>query len=418
MTDESKNSTRLRMAELISRASAAGIIKKCTLSVPLAEDVKNAALRTVVIGGARMIQAETFMRDGKALQKNLPQNDTAAICDVIGGYLRLNLILSANGGVSCEYRANAKGRCAIIGESAVARAIDSATSAAAGGEAHGVGAPAEGNDRAKNRLLRGDEPFLRELGVSSPDGRVYDKKQPKFRQICRFLEHIRDIEPRLPRDGVLRICDLCCGKSYLSFAVYHYFAVMRGRRVSMTGVDLKPDVIEYCTAVAKRLGYEGLEFICGDVLKYESSEHGAPQLVVSLHACDVATDIVLTKAAQWRAEVILSTPCCHHALANIIDCPELSFVTDHPFLSRKLCDVLTDAARLSRLSAEGYDVTALELTDPDDTPKNVLLRAVRESSVTEEELARRRREYLAVRRFLAGAADPREALPDIVNGDR
>lgn len=408
MTDDSKNGTKLRMAELISRASAAGIIKKCTLSMPMAGDVKNASLRTAVIGGMRMIQAEIFMRDGKALQKNLPQDDVSAICDIIDGYLRLNLILSAPAGTSCEYRANAKGRCAIIGESAVARAVEAA--AVAGVE----GRPAEGNDRAKHRLLRGDEPFLRELGVSSPDGRVYDKKQPKFRQICRFLEHIRDIEPRLPQEGVLRICDLCCGKSYLSFAVYHYFAVMRGRRVSMTGVDLKPDVIEYCSDVAGRLGYDGLEFICGDVWKYDSKERGAPQLVVSLHACDVATDIVLTKAAQWRAEVILSTPCCHHALANIIDCPELSFVTEHPFLSRKLCDVLTDAARLARLAAEGYDVSALELTDPDDTPKNVLLRAVREKSVTEGELARRREEYLTLRRFLAGDADASAALPDIV----
>ncbi len=408
MTDDSKNGTKLRMAELISRASAAGIIKKCTLSMPMAGDVKNASLRTAVIGGMRMIQAEIFMRDGKALQKNLPQDDVSAICDIIDGYLRLNLILSAPAGTSCEYRANAKGRCAIIGESAVARAVEAA--AVAGVE----GRPAEGNDRAKHRLLRGDEPFLRELGVSSPDGRVYDKKQPKFRQICRFLEHIRDIEPRLPQEGVLRICDLCCGKSYLSFAVYHYFAVMRGRRVSMTGVDLKPDVIEYCSDVAGRLGYDGLEFICGDVWKYDSKERGSPQLVVSLHACDVATNIVLTKAAQWRAEVILSTPCCHHALANIIDCPELSFVTEHPFLSRKLCDVLTDAARLARLAAEGYDVSALELTDPDDTPKNVLLRAVREKSVTEGELARRREEYLTLRRFLAGDADASAALPDIV----
>lgn len=407
--DDQKKDTLLRMAELIFRASAAGVMKKCTLSMPRAGEVKSAALRSVVIGGARMIQAETFMRDGKALQKNLPEADVAAIGEILGGYLRVNLILSTPGGASCEFRANAKGRCAIIGESAVARAIDAA--AASGG---GDVAESAGNDRSKHRLLRGDEPFLRELGVSSPDGRVYDKKQPKFRQICRFLEHIRDIEPRLPQDGELRICDLCCGKSYLSFAVYHYFAVIRGRRVSMTGVDLKPDVIEYCSSVAARLGYDGLEFICGDVLKYDSAERGAPQLVVSLHACDVATDIVLTKAAQWHAEVILSTPCCHHALANIIDCPELAFVTEHPFLSRKLCDVLTDAARLARLSAEGYDVSALELTDPDDTPKNVMLRAVRERTVSEGELARRRGEYEAIRRFLAGKADASSALPDIV----
>lgn len=99
-----------------------------------------------------------------------------------------------------------------------------------------------GNDREKKRLLRGDEDFLKALGVSSADGRVYDKKQPKFRQICRFLEHVQEIERFLPSEGTLRICDLCCGKSYLSFAVYYYFAVLRGRNVSMTGVDLKPEM--------------------------------------------------------------------------------------------------------------------------------------------------------------------------------
>lgn len=182
------------------------------------------------------------------------------------------------------------------------------------------------------------------------------------------------------------------------------------------GVDLKPDVIEYCSSVAAGLGFDGLEFICGNVLEYDSRAAGLPDLVVSLHACDIATDIVLTKAAEWRAKVILSTPCCHHALANTVDCPELSFVTDYPFLGRKLCDALTDAARLCRLAAEGYDTTALELTDPDDTPKNVLLRAVLDGGMSPAELAARRKRYDDIRRFLVrgGIDEARAALPDIV----
>lgn len=182
----------------------------------------------------------------------------------------------------------------------------------------------------------------------------------------------------------------------------------------MTGVDLKPDVIEYCSKTASALGFDGLEFICGDVREYDSSEKGLPQLVVSLHACDIATDIVLAQASRWNTRVILSTPCCHHALAHVIDCPELGFVTEHPFLSRKLCDALTDAARLKLLESKGYSVTALELTDPDDTPKNVLLRAVLNKNASPSRLAESRRQYEELRRFLVrGESDGlRNALPD------
>lgn len=396
----------LRFAELVAGASAKGIIKKCGFSVPSDDAVKNARARSVTVGGRRMLQLEIFLKDGKALQRNIPEDDSAAVGEFVRGYMRANL--TVEGGAGCEYRANAKGNATVIGAAAVGAAIAKSASAAAGNC---------GNDREKNRLLDGSEPFLRALGVSDENGRVYDKKQPKFRQICRFLEHIREIEEYLPRDGVLRICDLCCGKSYLSFAVYHYFAVMRRREVSMTGVDLKPDVIEYCSSVAEKVGFHGLEFICGNVLDYDSGAAGLPQLVVSLHACDIATDIVLTKAAVWRAKVILSTPCCHHALAGHIDCPELSFVTEHPFLSRKLCDVLTDAARLARLEAEGYTVSALELTDPDDTPKNVLLRAVLDENMSPARLEVCRQKYENIRGFLV-KSDPegaRAALPDIVD---
>ncbi len=395
----------LHLARLLGGAAEKGILKKFVLSMPLDHGIKNASAAVIALGGETVLQFELLHKDGKATHKNIPAADTSAAADFIRGFLRANLILSS--GESCEYRANEKGNAKVIGGAAIEARI--AASAAA--------APRRGNDREKSRLLSGNEEFLKALGVSSAEGRVYDKKQPKFRQICRFLEHLRDVEGYLPRDGVLRICDLCCGKSYLSFAVYYYFAVLKGRHVSMTGVDLKPDVIEYCSSVAAASGFDGLEFICGDVMEYDSSEHGAPQLVVSLHACDIATDIVLTRAAMWRARVILSTPCCHHALANVIDCPELSFVTKHPFLERKLCDVLTDAARLARLEAEGYDTTALELTDPEDTPKNVLLRAVLNEGASREVLEKKRAEYEAVRQLLIRSGNEsaiRGALPDII----
>ncbi len=230
---------------------------------------------------------------------------------------------------------------------------------------------------------------------------MYDKKRSKFRQINRFLELVRDVEDRLPK-GELRICDLCCGKSYLSFAVYHYFVNVKKYSVHMTGIDLKPDVIAYCSEVARDLGFDGLEFICGDIKEYKTDKK--PSLVISLHACDIATDIVLTSAADWQADVILSTPCCHHELNHSISCEALSFITDYSMLRQKLCDAATDALRLKRLEAAGYTTAALELIDPDETPKNIMLRAVRKKGFDPSSPAAKRAmdEYLAAKRFLCG----------------
>ena len=198
----------------------------------------------------------------------------------------------------------------------------------------------------------------------------------------------------------MRICDLCCGKSYLSFATYHYFANILGREVRMTGVDLKPDVIAYCSGVAKRLGWDGLEFLCGDVSRYSAG--GAVDLVVSLHACDIATDFVLERAVAWRAKVILSTPCCHHELNHHIDCAALSFITEHSMLRQKLCDAATDALRLKYLEAHGYRVSAPELIDPEETPKNIMLRGIREQNPSQARMEAAKMAYLDARNFLTG----------------
>jgi len=172
--------------------------------------------------------------------------------------------------------------------------------------------------------------------------------------------------------------------------------------VSMTGVDLKPDVIAHCTHVADTLGFKGLSFVCGDVGAYESEEK--PQLVISLHACDTATDLVLQRALDFGARVILATPCCHHELNHKLNCPTLSFIAEHSMLRQKLCDAATDALRLKLLEAKGYRTAALELIDPDDTPKNVMLRAIRREGAErdEEAMARAMEEYRTARRFLLG----------------
>ena len=183
----------------------------------------------------------------------------------------------------------------------------------------------------------------------------------------------------LPKEGIIRVADLCCGKSYLSFAVYYYLTRVLNREVSMDCMDLKESVMKYCAEIAGLCGFEGMNFAFGDVTKYEPANK--PHLVISLHACDIATDIVLDRGIALSADVILSTPCCHRDLSRKLQCPDLDFIADHSILKSKFCDAATDALRILRLEACGYNCTAIELIDPDDTPKNVLIRAIRRKTV-------------------------------------
>ena len=355
-----------QFAALAMQASRATALKKMVFSRPITGDNAQ-VLRIVgtlrVIGGTPALQLESFRRDNKAVHENLPldKEGEARLAARVAEFGQVNLLTTAG---DAEYKQNKKGHAVALGADKLARKL--------------AAQPAQtvtlsGNDKEKSHILTGAEPFLRHLGVADENGRVFDKKRAKFRQINRFLELIRDVLDHLPKDEI-RILDLCCGKSYLSFAVYHYFANVLGMRVSMTGVDLKEDVVAYCNEVARAVQFEGLEFLCGDVGKYETEQK--PQLVISLHACDVATDLVLERALAFGARVILATPCCHHELNHTLNCPTLSFIAEHSMLRQKLCDAATDALRLKLLESKGYDVAALELIDPDETPKNIMLRAI------------------------------------------
>ena len=229
-------------------------------------------------------------------------------------------------------------------------------------------------DAEKNRILSGSEDFLISLGISDKNGRVHDKKQPKFRQINRFLEYVEDVYPSLPEAGSLYVLDLCSGKSYLSFAVYYYLTAIKKREVRMLGIDLKASVIAFCAEKARELKYEGLTFIADDIRNTPRDKR--PDLVLSLHACDVATDIVLDCSQELRAGVILSTPCCQRELSQHLDAEFLAFALKYPKIKTAIASALTDALRLERLKALGYEVKATELVDPEDTPKNTLLVAI------------------------------------------
>lgn len=391
VTEKTPAEIYFSVAEAITKCAADGTLKKAILSKPNDKTVIRTVLTGKMLSGKAVVQAETFKSDNKAIHKNLSladSNVTESVSVLAQDFSQINIISSAG---ECELRRSKNGKITVKG---LAKLMQYTPTEIKASESE--------NNRKKQYILDGSESFLKLLGVSDENGRVYDKKQSKFRQINRFLEHIRDITKYLPADGELFILDLCCGKSYLSFAVYHYFANVLKRDVTMHGVDLKPDVISYCAETSEKLGYDGLTFICGDISQYTPPKH--PNLVVSLHACDTATDIVIDKAIAEDAEVILSTPCCHHELNHKLDCPTLDFIAEHSMLRQKFCDAATDALRLMRMKMNGYSADALELIDPEDTPKNILLRGIKKkgfdkSSPKALELAK---EYEETRAFLYG----------------
>ena len=378
-----------QLLALIALAAQKGVLRRVACSKPLMPDRTRAVLTPRVIGGHSMLQLETFYTDNKARHLNLSPNDSQTLSRELAAYAQINLLTTLSGG-DCELKTSRDGKQTLLRGGRLLSLLESAETA---------NAPAATNNRQKKYILSGAEPFLQALAVSDKNGRVYDKKQSKFRQINRFLELLRDVEDNLPAEGPLRVCDLCCGKSYLSFAVYHYLTAVKGRRVRMTCVDLKPDVIENCSEIAKQLHFDGLEFLCGDVAKYQPTDGEHVHLVVSLHACDTATDLVLGKAMEWQSEVILSTPCCHHELNHTLDCPELACIARHSMLRQKLCDAATDAMRLLLLEAHGYATAALELIDPDETPKNVMLRAIRKKNPNKAAMAEAKAAYADAVRF-------------------
>ena len=214
-----------------------------------------------------------------------------------------------------------------------------------------------------------------DLGVMNEQGKIIHARYDKFRQINRFLEFIEDILPRLSRDREITILDFGCGKSYLTFAMYYYLRELKGYDVNIIGLDLKTDVIEKCNSLALRYGYEKLHFYHGDIADYEGVS--CVDMVVTLHACDTATDYALAKAVEWGAEVILSVPCCQHEVNKQIKNEMLEPVLRYGILKERMSALITDAVRADLLESKGYDTQILEFIDMEHTPKNLLIRAVR-----------------------------------------
>lgn len=233
------------------------------------------------------------------------------------------------------------------------------------------------HNREKKYILKEgmDIPFLRDLGVMTQEGKIVRSRFDKFRQINRFLEFVEDVLPKLPKDREITILDFGCGKSYLTFAMYYFLHELKGYQVRMVGLDLKEEVISHCNELSKKYGYENLRFLTGDIAQYEGMTK--VDMVVTLHACDTATDFALAKAVSWDAKVILSVPCCQHELNRQIYNDILSPVLSYGLLKERMAALVTDGLRAEYLKKEGYDTQILEFIDMEHTPKNILIRAVK-----------------------------------------
>ncbi len=237
------------------------------------------------------------------------------------------------------------------------------------------------HNRKKQYILEENIPvgFLIDLGVQTPQGKIIHSAYDKFRQINRFLEFVEDVLPALEDKEVIRILDFGCGKSYLTFAIYHYLHELKKKDVQIIGLDLKEDVIAHCNALKDKYGYKNLRFLTGDIKDYTGQDE--VDMVVTLHACDVATDYALYKALKWNAKVILSVPCCHHEVNRQISNEALRPMLKYGIVKDRMAALVTDSLRALILEKQGYEAQLLEFIDMTHTPKNILIRAVKTDKI-------------------------------------
>lgn len=344
-------------------------LQEAVLSSPIdRESMEKVKIRRILLKQQPIWQT-TIYRDKKVFHNNYDEKElNEKLCTWIGAAFKQAQLESVH------YRgvilAGKRGTLTMKKkQKTVSDSERSGTAAAAGRE--------ETHNRRKNYILKEGAPvdFLVELSVMTKEGRVLKERYDKFRQINRFLEFIRDVLPALPADRPIRIIDFGCGKSYLTFAMYYYLHELRGMELEVTGLDLKKDVIADCSALAERLGYQGLHFELGDIAGYQDAK-GA-DMVVTLHACDTATDYALAQAVAWDASVILSVPCCQHEVNRQIQCAPLTPMLKYGIIKERMSALVTDALRAELLREQGYDTQILEFIDLEHTPKNLLIRAVK-----------------------------------------
>lgn len=389
-----------QLTELMGRLFQEGTLIQATLSQvrrsgPDGGGCTKVTVKPVQLKGALHYQFSSFCGP-KVLHENLaPEAAEAKLNTLLAEQFRQGLLQT--GEADYQVLISKKGKTGILRKPP--------TKQAAGG------APA--HNRKKNYVLEEGVPipFLIELGIMNAQGKVLAPKYDKFRQINRFVEMIADVLPHLPKDRTLTIVDFGCGKSYLTFAMYHFLKEMQGFDLRVVGLDLKEDVIRHCSVLAEKLGYDGLRFLVGDIAKYDELQQ--VDMVVTLHACDTATDAALEKAVRWGASVILSVPCCQHELFRQVRSDVLGPLLQHGILKERFSALATDAIRAKLLELVGYKTQLLEFIDLEHTPKNILIRAVRSVQPPKPaERAKLAEEYEGFRNFLQAEPYLERALKD------
>ena len=321
------------------------------------DGISKIKVRAVLINSELMFQATEYVGN-QVLHHNYTSTEIAAYldnmitnsfkqCEIVTNDIVVNILVSK------------KGKITINRKKSAARLIESKS----------VKVNDLSHNRTKHYILEEGipVPFLIDLGVMNTKGDVLKPRYDKFRQINRFLEFVKDIVRELPRNREINIIDFGCGKSYLTFAIYYYLRELCGLDVRITGLDLKKDVINKCNQLSEKYGYDKLIFKLGDIADYEGQNN--VDMVVTLHAC--------YKAVSWNAKVILSVPCCQHEINKQIKNEMMSPVLNYGILKDRMSAIMTDAIRAEVLKINGYQTEILEFIDMEHTPKNLLIRAVR-----------------------------------------
>ena len=316
-------------------------------------------LRPLILKGERVYQAERF-ENNKAFHQNLTEDA---------------LLRWAEEGLEGKYR-----QALIVTETESRQYIlkrDGSYKKTGGAAVIARPAAAQSHNREKDYILREGEniPALVDLGVFTKDFKIVRAKYDKFKQINRFVELVAQGVKDEGADTI-RILDFGCGKSYLTFILYYYFAVRRRLKTEIIGYDLKADVVARCNEIAARYGYEGLRFEVADVTRDKLADT-AIDMVVTLHACDTATDYALAYAINRKVKHIFSVPCCQHEVnLSIRKGGELDLLLEHGIIKERVCALLTDSIRAAVLEDAGYAVDVIEFVDFEHSPKNLMLRAV------------------------------------------
>jgi SAM-dependent methyltransferase len=315
------------------------------------------SIRPILAKGKRLYQISEQVQE-KVYHRNVTGEECAAlILEHYFGQFKQALLKTEEG--DYQLLTNRKGETTLLTQPASKRV------------------PELSHNRKKQYLLAEGTPipFLIELGIMQPSGKVFPQKMDKFRQINRFLEMVADCLQDFKAGDKIHLVDFGCGKAYLTFALAYFLREVLGLDATLTGVDLKEDVIQFCKELAAKLGDAHLTFSLGNIASYAPDKK--VDMVVALHACDTATDEALAKAVQWKAELILAAPCCQHELLSQIASKPLESLLQHGILKERFASLVTDAARAALLERAGYSTQLLEFIDSQHTPKNILIRAKR-----------------------------------------